>query len=598
MAGISDLIGSDGFIEQMMLWGVANQVVSALASPAFLALQQDVQSAHPLVTADPATLATAVVRDMVTQAAAAAEAAKTGTDATRFDLLVQLAKVRIQPADLATAVLRSYMTAEQAQAAATPQGVDAADMAILTDLQGDAPGPQQLAEALRRGIIEHDGSGAASTSFLQGVAESRLHNKWAPMIDALSAAILSPPDLAEAVIRNFITEADGAATAAKSGVSAADFATMTHLAGDAPGPQQLAEALRRGAITAAGTGVDSTSFDQGIAEGRLADKWAPVIEALSKLWPTPDDALDATLKGQVTADQGKALYVQLGGDTQFFDWLLASQGNSPSPLELIEMANRGYIPWGGTGADTVSYEQGFKEGRWRDKWSPVYEKFAAYFPAPSEVVALLAQGSISSEVASSYLARTGMESDTISAFLETAHLQALSEYRGLSVGVALDAYKALLITGDQLQAILLSLHVLPDAVALLTEYADFQRVLAQTNNAVTRIRNLYVNRKINLATARDSLTQLDIPAVDVPDMIAIWESEFSVNVKTLTGEQIALGYLYGAFTQAVAQQEMVNIGYTPLDGYALLCAYSKSTLPNPPSGGPPPAIGQITPGTT
>jgi hypothetical protein len=378
MAGIDDLIGANGVIEQMLLWGVVNQVVSTLAGPAFTLLQQDVAAAHPEQVIDPATLASALVRHMITEAEANTEAARSGLSAFRLDLLAQLAAVRIAPADLATAVLRSYMTPAQAQAQATPQGVSAEDMAILTDLQGDAPGPQQLAEALRRGIIVRDGKGAASTSFTQGIAESRLHDKWAPMIDALTAALLSPADAADAVVRNFITLPHGEDIAGKQGVDKATFAVLTHLAGDAPGPQQLAEALRRGAIPAAGKGAASTSFEQGIAEGRLADKWAPVIKALSQLWPTPVEALNATLKGQVTLEQGKALYTRLGGDPEFFQVLYNTQGEAPTPLELIEMANRGYIPWGGTGPEVVSYAQGFKEGHWRNKWQPVYAKFARY----------------------------------------------------------------------------------------------------------------------------------------------------------------------------------------------------------------------------
>ena len=47
MSGISDLFGANGAIEQLLLWGVVNQVVSSLASRAFTALTQDVNGAHP-----------------------------------------------------------------------------------------------------------------------------------------------------------------------------------------------------------------------------------------------------------------------------------------------------------------------------------------------------------------------------------------------------------------------------------------------------------------------------------------------------------------------------------------------------------------------
>ena len=300
MAGLGDLLGSNGVIEQLLLWNIAGQVVSALASPAFTALQQDMQARNPELALTPELIATAAAHHLVTDASARAEAAKTGINATRFEILSELAKVRLAPADLAEAVLRSYMTPAAAEAEATPQGYDAGRLAILTDLAGDAPGAQQLAEALRRGIIARHGRGRDSTSYDQGIAETRLHDKWGPVLEALSAVLLSPADSAEAVVRNFLPHADALAIAEKQGVSPADFATLTHLAGDAPGPQQLAEALRRGAIPEQGKGAGSVSFEQGIAEGRLADKWAPVIRALAQIWPTPVDALNALLKGQVT----------------------------------------------------------------------------------------------------------------------------------------------------------------------------------------------------------------------------------------------------------------------------------------------------------
>jgi hypothetical protein len=597
MGAIDDLIGANGVIKQMLLWNVVGQVVSALAQPGFEALSQDVNSAHPLLTLDAATMAQLSARGFVSVAAAEAEAAKTGIDKQRFALLAELATVRLAPADLATAVLRSYMTAEQAQAIATPQGYTPADMAILADLAGDAPGADQLAAALLRGIIPAAGTGPSAVSYEQGIKETRLHDKWAPVLEQLSKVILSPADAADAVVRNFTTLAAGEATAAKSGMSAADFTTLTHLAGDAPGPQQLAEALRRGVIPDAGTGAGSTSFEQGIAEGRLADKWAPVIQALAREWPTPANALRATLQGQVSMADGLALYERLGGDPQFFQVMFDAEGSSPTPLELIQMANRGIIPWTGAGPAAVSYEQGFLEGPWRDKWSGPYKALGEYVPPIGTVTNLLAKGVITSELASQLLAKQGMSADLIAAYVEDAHLTALSEWRGLSQSVAVDAYRAHLITPDQLHEILASLHVTEEASALIIEYADFQRAFAQVTSAVSRIRALYTGRKITAQTATEALTALDIPAASVTEMMATWSLVNSINVKELTVTEIAGAFGYKVLTQAEAVAELVNIGYTPYDAWLILSVHVKGILPDKPEPGPAPALGQVVPGT-
>ena len=598
MAGLGDLLGTGGVLEQMFLYGVANQVVAAMASPAFLLLAQEVSAAHPEVVLDPATLASLAVRTMITDADASGEAAKSGVNGARFALMMELAQQRLSAGDLATAVLRSYVDTETAAKGAQMQGMGAADFKILTDLAGDAPGPDQLAQALLRGIIPAEGNGADSVSYVQGIAETRLHNKWAPVLEKLSQAILTPPDAADAVVRNFLTMGEGEAIAAKSGLNAADFTTMTHLAGDAPGPQQLAEALRRGAIQPDGTGAESTSFEQGIAEGRLAGKWSPVIKALSTIWPTPVDALDATLKGQVTKEQGLALYEMLGGDIQFYPWLFNSRGSAPTPLELIEMANRGVIPWDGTGPDSVSYSQGFLEGPWRDKWEAPYRALGAYIPPPGTVTEFLARGSMTDEQAAAELAKQGMSEDIIAAFIADAHLQAISPYRGLSASTAVDAYKTRIIDAATLTHILTSLHVAPDAITLIIEYADMQRAFAQVTGAVSRIRSLYAARKITAQTAIDALAALDIPAATATEMMDTWSVENAISVRTLTEAQIVGAWEIQALTEAEALQELANIGYTPFDSWVLLSIKAKAPQDNKPAQGPAAAQGIVVPGTT
>lgn len=598
MAGLSDLFGASGVIEQLFIWNVVGQVVSALATPAFTALTQDMQAAHPELVLSPEIIAQAAARTLVSDATARAEAAKSGIAPNRYEILRELAQIRLSPADLAEAVLRSYMTPAEAEAEAKPQGWDAGRLAILTDLAGDAPGPQQLAEALRRGIITRTGHGPGSTSYDQGITETRLHNKWGPVLERLSEQLLTPADAASAVVRNFKSLGEAEKIAAEQGVSVADFITLIHLAGDAPGPQQLAEALRRGVIADAGKGPASTSFEQGIAEGRLADKWAPVIKDLAKIWPTPVDALQALLEGQLSDTEARALYEKLGGDLQFFEVLFNTRGSAPTPLELIEMANRGYIPWDGTGPHVTSFEQGFLEGPWRNKWGPVYRRFAEYLPPESTVITLLSHGAISQREAAVLLARQGMSETLVTAYLDEAHTEALSDYRGTSIQMALDAYEAQIVSKADTTVILESLHVTPSAVELLLAYTDIKRAFTAVGNAIARTRTLFAARKITVETARESLSRLNVPAASIPGIMAAWELENSISVKVLTEAQIVDAAEFGIFSEQEALTELENIGYTPFDAWALLSIKAKKPLPGKPATGPAPPQAQVRPGTT
>jgi hypothetical protein len=598
MGVFDDLLGSNGVIEQLLLWNVIGQVISNMMSPAFNALQQDTLKAHPNMVITPDILARAVTQTFMSKADASTEAAKSGLDGTRFGVLLDLAAVRLQPADLAEAVLRSYLTKGDAEEQAKLQGVTADRFTTMTLLAGDGIGPEQAAEALRRNYIKRDGTGPTSTSYEQAIAESRLHNKWADVLYELTNAILSPPDAAEAVVRGFMPVDKALALVALSGVDESQFAVMTNLAADAPSPTALAEALRRDIIPYDSKSGDKPGFLQGIQQGRLADKWVPMMRALSLEWPTPTDALEARLVGQVTTDESQKLYAKFGGDPQYFDLLFHTRGESPTPLELIQLANRGVIPWNGTGTNKTTYEQGFDEGRWRDKWKPVYKKLAEYLPDVGIVMELLASGSIDDSYAAELLAKWGLDTRLITAYIHQAHTNALSEYRGETVEMILKSYYEQIITKEEATPILESLHVTPEAMKLMFEYQDLQRDFTAINGAVTRIRTLYAGRKITAATAKTSLITIGIKADAISGMLAAWQLENSIEVKQLTVTQITAAFVAEIITYSEALVELNNIGYTAYDAWVLLSSAAGAPLKDKPPQGPPKLQDQPIPGTT
>lgn len=598
MVGFGDLFGKNGWLEQLVVWGMLQQALGALADPALTALKQDVDAAHPVLVLDPPTLADAAVRGMTTIKAAEAEAAKSGINAERFATMIDLATVRLSPADLATAVLRSYLTTGAAEQEAAHQGLTAAQFATLVDLAGDGIAPQDAVRAFLRGAIPLKGTGAGSTSYEQAIAESRLHDKWADILLSLGTQLLSPADTADAVVRNFLDAAEGAKVAGQQGVTHTDFATLVHLAGDAPGPQQLAESLRRGQIPRSGKGPTSVSFEQGIAEGRLAGKWAPVIEGLSKLWPSPVDALDAQVKGQLTDEEAHELYAKLGGDEQFESWLYNSMGEGPTPLEAANLAARGIIPWTGTGPASTSYEQAVRESHYRNKWAAAYRRLAEHIPPPSTITTQLSHQIISREVATTELLANDMTADQAAAYVAEAEYEAVSDYRGLTQGAVVDMYYAHLIGHDQAVAVLGDLHVTQQAAELLLSYADVRYVVDSVNKTVARLQTLFSARKIGLETARSALLKLQIPAATVDATLNDWVLQAAVTVKTLTEAQVVDAWYYNALSDAEAIELLGAIGYTPFDAWVVLSIKAKGPLPGKPANTAVAPVAAVIPGTT
>lgn len=409
---------------------------------------------------------------------------------------------------------------------------------------------------------------------------------------------LSAADAATAANRSFLSLDDAAAEAARSGIDAARFATLQHLAGDAPAPEQLVEALRRGLIAATGSGAGSTSFQQGIAETNLLDKWTDVVRGLALIWPTPADILRATLQGQETLEQGKADYEKVGGDPQWFQLLYDAEGNAPTPTEALEMALRGIIPFNGSGPDVVSYEQAFLEGPWRNKWEQPYRQLANYYPTASEVVELYRWGEIDVDQATSMLTDRGMTAEQASWWIGYANDNAIDEYRGLTLTAVLSMISVSYITDDQARTMMQAMHIGPAAIDQLINYGHIQRAIQSVNAAVSRVGTLYQTRKITQAAATDALTQLGVAAVAIPDIIADWNAVVNVNVATLTAAQIVDAWAESVMDQPTAMQELQNIGYTPYDAWVLLSVKNKAPLAGQPAQGPGAPLGAVTPGTT
>ncbi len=430
------------------------------------------------------------------------------------------------------------------------------------------------------------GKGALTQFFVWQVAGQVVQALMGPALTELAQTInadfpvveLSPADLAQLVVRNF-RDLGSATNAAKSaGIDDKRFQDMVHLASEGPAPADLAVMLRRGLIVESGTGAGSTSFDQGMAETRLSGKWHGLVKELAVQWPTPTDALDALLEGQVSHADGLALYERLGGDPQFFQVLFNTRGQAPTPVEALEMANRGIIPWSGTGPGATTFEQAFLEGPWRNKWLGPYQAIGEYLPPPRTVTAMVAAGSLTSAQATSLLVKQGLTQELAAAYVRDAVHAQNKVNHDLAVGQLLDFYQAGMVSAADITPLLAALGYSDESIGWLIGFRDLARSIKAVNAAVSRIQTLYVGHKITGDVARASLLQLKVPPTQVTEIVATWDIERSANLKVLTAAQIVDAWYVQIIGQDEALAELVAIGYTPRDAYIVLSIKNKGPL--------------------
>lgn len=393
---------------------------------------------------------------------------------------------------------------------------------------------------------------------------------------------LSPAEYATAVNRNFVTLADAAANVKKQGINNDLFNVLIDLAGVAPAPGELAEALRRGLIPDLGVGPDAISFEQGIHEGNLRDKWTDTIRALNLQILSAAQWVEAYLRGQVPLEQALAGALQAGIVEADFTVMFNTAGNPPSPGELTELVRRGFIPLSGLGPTSTSFQQGIFEGDAKDKWEPLYEKLSVYLPPPRTITALERAGVISVAEAQALYQQSGLSAQLAAAYSADASATKLAPDKLLAKADIITLYKDNLILKPEAESMLGALGYSASEAAFLTSIADVETSTAIANKAISKVGTLFIARKIADTDATNALNTLGVPAEKVAALIAAWKLEQHVNVRLLSEAQIVDAFSLALFTQDQAQAELENLGYSPFDAWTLLSIKNGAALPNQP----------------
>lgn len=588
MPGIGDLFKSDGMLFQLFVYNVLGSMLQPLLAPASQELADfafDVLANTPMSPADAASTVAAQFAD---PGWGQAEAQHSGVNADRFAHYLALAQTKIDPAQAATAAVAQFMSAGDALAEAQANGMTPERFAVLLKLATTRLDPAQAAAAAVAGFITPgDATAEAQATGMDA-------GRFATMLD-LARTYLSPADAATAVIRGFLPQDQAAAEAAHTGMDAARFQTMIDLSGEAPAPGDLATAARRGIIPESGQGADSVSFEQGIREGNLKDKWSPIMRELAIQWPSPTDALNALLEGQITASEAQTLYQKFGGDPQYFQMLFNTAGTAPTPTQALELANRGIIPWDGTGPKSVSYHQAFLEGPWRNKWEPVFRALGEYLPPPRTVTAMFHDGQLSHDQAAQLLTKQGLTPDLVAAYLAPHGTSTAAAQRDLTRSDILALYSDRLTSRADTLKSLESIGYSAANAALIVELTDVRTSASQISVAVSRVRELFLAGKLSTADARAELVSLGVPTAQVGQIIDTWGLVGAASVKLLTAAQTVDAWYLTLISTDDAMSRLESLGYDTEDAGLLLAIKNKGPVPGlgqatvPPPG--PPAVG-------
>ncbi|HVD03191.1 MAG TPA: hypothetical protein VNF75_03525 [Candidatus Dormibacteraeota bacterium] len=268
LGALSDLLPNAELVQQMFTYQILGQIISGALSPLVQELQNLVWPIMP--------------------------------------------DVPLSPADLADMVMRSHIDLATAEAMAKQTGISPENLQHLIDNIGQPPGLTFLLEAYRRGFIPQAGSGAKDVSLSQGIRESRVADKWIPLIEQMGLQPISAADATNAWVRGQISEAEARKILYQNGYDDANATILYDTTGDPPGPSQLIELQRRGIIPMRGTGPNVLSLQQGIYEGSSKDKWEPMFEQLAVYLPPPRTITALERAGVISTAEAQQLYQESG----------------------------------------------------------------------------------------------------------------------------------------------------------------------------------------------------------------------------------------------------------------------------------------------
>lgn len=449
--------------------------------------------------------------------------------------------------------------------------------------------------------------------FLWGIISSIISTSVQPFLvgvskdlsaAAVAAGITRPVDpsiLATAAGRGLVLGGPATVTvpqasideAAKSGVGEDELNLQASLVGLPPSPEQLLELMRRGII-------DSDAVGTGLREGDFRDDWITRFLQLSHAWLSPLDFVRAAVQGQMSYADAEAWAYSTGLDTttalpldtgsgeatpDMFGLAFSIAGRPPGPEEAGRMANRGIIPWTGTGPDAVSFESVIAESDVKIKYADALRQLQVYVPPPRTVGTLLEHGAINADQATALWVAGGVPAELAAGYLYMTQQEHIGQDKLLAKGDITTAYFDQIITHEQATQSLDALGYRDEVAAEILEIVDFRREIKAINGVITKVGTLYQGFKISAANAIRAMVEIGVSGEQAQALLTTWDQIRIAPVRLPSVSEIGAAVKYGTLDQATAMDALAELGYQPRDAAIVFSAYSEQQVtPLPPAG--------------
>jgi hypothetical protein len=419
---------------------------------------------------------------------------------------------------LANAVAQGQIDRQVAKDESALSGISGERFDQLVQVFDTGPGVGAAFELRRRGLIDDAG-------FRRAVKREGVEDEWIADLLGLVDVLLSPAELANAVVQGHRSQADAAVDAAKQGVPAADFQTLVDNTGLPPGPETLLAWWRRGII-------DQAQFEQGIREGHTKVKYIDPYERARAPVLSHVAYAGLRLRGWLTKAESDAGGALTGYTPEQMELEYLNRGR-PATAHQIHIGYARGAKLAGAANEEAAIRTSVQQSDIRPEYADLIVAQRYSYPSAFVLRALVQSGDISRDEGEEALLFSGWE-PTFAAKVADAW----SGKGGASGGSA------------------------------YVGKAETQMWTATHRS--------YVTGTIDRAAAESALTKLEPDAAARGQVLDLWDAERDVTVKSLTPTQVKSAYTNSIVTLDTALAELARLGYDQESAARLLGTVSQA----------------------
>ncbi len=410
------------------------------------------------------------------------------------------------PYFLAAGVASEQVDRNAAKSWAAENGIGGDQWAALVAIADNGPGVGYAYQLRRRGKI-------SDAEFRTALKRSAIEDQWVEPLAALLRQLLSPAELANAVVQGFRSLEDATADAELQGYTAADFHTMVDVTGLPPGPETLQEWTRRGIIGEA-------ELAQGIREGHTKVKYIDeYVESLKRVLSAAEYA-GLWIRGWLTESEAKAGGALTGYDAAAMDLLYKNRGRPATPRQIRVAYERGAKIGGFAGGIDEAIRRVVHQSDIRSEYADVEIAASYSLPSPFVLRGLTQSGAFTEAQAEKILLQSGWLPEYAKAAATFFAKGTTAKGAHQTQAELADEYVTGFLSESQYREHLTALGLTGDALDLEVIHADVAAIKSARAAAVTKIRNLYEKGDITEDHFRNALGKLGMHPVPIAREVA------------------------------------------------------------------------------